>query len=286
MILRSALLLACRRALPWLRLAAVCYLLVLLLLLLLENTLLYPAPKYPTGDWEAASIPHEDVHLASLDGTPLHGWYFDHPQPRAVLLYLHGNGDCVAYLGPYLAALRDKLRLAIFVVDYRGYGRSGGSPFEKGILEDGDAAQRWLAERAGCRMNEVVLMGRSLGGAVAVDLATRNGARGIVLQNTFTSMPDVAAGHYPWAPVRWLMRNRYDSLCKISGYRGPILASHGTADGLVPIEFGRRLFDAAPSERKEFVPIEGGDHNSPEPREYYLALDRWLESLPATSRTE
>jgi uncharacterized protein len=283
MISRSALLPACRLALPWLRAVAVIYLLVLLLLLLLENTLLYPAPKYPVGDWEAASILHEDVHFASLDGTRLHGWYLEHQEPRAVVLYLHGNGDCVAYLGPYLAALRDKLRLSIFVFDYRGYGRSEGTPFEKGILEDGDAAQRWLAQRAGCRVNDIVLMGRSLGGAVAIDLAGRNGARGLVIQNSFTSLPDVAALHYPWAPVRWLMRNRYDSLSKIAGYEGPLLASHGTADSLVPATLGRRLFDAAITDNKRFVPIEGGDHNSPEPREYHVHFDRWLEELQPES---
>ena len=280
MISRSALLSACRSAFPWLRGAAVTYLLVLLLLLFLENTLLYPAPKYPAGDWEGAAFPHEDVYFASLDGTRLHGWYLEHQEPRAIVLYLHGNGDCVAYLGPYLAAVRDKLRLSIFVIDYRGYGRSEGAPFEKGILEDGDAAQRWLAERAGCRLEDVVLMGRSLGGAVAIDLAARNGARGLIVQSSFTSMPDVAALHYPWAPVRWLMRNRYDSLSKIASYKGPLLASHGTADSLVPAELGRRLFEAAVTENKRFVPIEGGDHNSPEPQEYYAILDRWLNELP------
>ncbi len=262
------------------RVAVAGYLLVLLLLLLLENTLLYPAPRYPIGDWEAAELPHEDVFFTSADGTKLHGWLFEHPSPRAVILYAHGNGDCVAYLGPYLSALRDKLRVTIFVFDYRGYGRSEGSPAEPGILADGDAAQRWLAERTGKRLDAIVLMGRSLGGGVAVQLAVENGARGLILQSTFTSMPDAAAHLYPWAPVRLLMKNRYDSLSKIGRYRGPVLSSHGTADELVPYELGRKLFEAAPGDRKEFFTIEGGNHNSPEPREYYLVLDRWLGELP------
>ena len=220
------------------------------------------------------------MHFASADGTKLHGWLFEHSSPRAVIVYAHGNGDCVAYLGPYLSALRDKLRVTIFAFDYRGYGRSEGSPLEAGILADGDAAQRWLAERTGKRLDEIVLMGRSLGGGVSVHLAVENGARGLILQNTFTSMPDAAARLYPWAPVRLLMKNRYDSLSIIGRYGGPILASHGTADELVPNELGRKLFDAAPGTRKEFFAIEGADHNSPEPREYYLALDRWLGELP------
>jgi fermentation-respiration switch protein FrsA (DUF1100 family) len=261
------------------RLMAAAYLLVLLLLLLLENTLLYPAPKYPLGDWDAAYLEHEDVWFASTDGTKLHGWLVEHPQPRAVVLYAHGNGEHVAYLGPYLKQLSDELRLTILAFDYRGYGRSEGSPQEAGILEDGAAAQAWLAKRTGRPSTDLVLMGRSLGGAVAVDLAARNGARGLIVQNSFTSLPDAAARHYPWAPVRWLMRNRYDSLGKIGRYEGPLLASHGTADHVVPLDLGQQLFAAAPG-RKEFFTIEGRGHNDPEPRAYYRVLDRWLDSLP------
>ena len=260
------------------RLVAVAYLVVLLVMLLLENTLLYPAPRYPLGDWEAADLVHENVWFTSLDGTKLHGWYVEHPQPRAVVLYAHGNGENVAYLTPFLKLLRDDLRLSVFAFDYRGYGRSEGSPNEKGILEDGTAAHLWLAERAGKRPDEIVLMGRSLGGAVAVDLAARNGARGLVVQNTFTSLPDAAARIYPWAPVHWLMKNRYDSVSKIGLYQGPLLASHGTSDTLVPYELGRKLFDAAPGP-KEFFTIDNGDHNQAEAREYYEVLDRWLDSL-------
>ncbi len=265
------------------RLLAVAYLLVLLLLLLLENTLIYPAPKYPLGDWEADYFDHEDVCFTSADGTKLHGWLVEHPEPRAVVLYAHGNGENVAYLGPYLKQLSEELRLTIFAFDYRGYGRSEGSPSEQGILEDAAAAHTWLAQRTSLPANQIVLMGRSLGGGVAIDLAAKNGARGLIVQNTFTSLPDAAAWHYPWAPVRWLMRNRYDSLSKIVRYEGPLLASHGTADEVVPFALGQKLFAAAPG-RKKFFTIEGRGHNDPEPREYYRVLHRWLDSLGDSSR--
>lgn len=265
------------------RLVAVAYLLMLLLLLLLENTLIYPAPKHPLGDWEADYFEHEDVWFTSADGTKLHGWLVEHPQSRAVVLYAHGNGENVAYLGPYLKQLSEELRLTIFAFDYRGYGRSEGSPSEQGILEDAAAAHAWVTKRTGLPANQIVLMGRSLGGAVAIDLAAKYGARGLVVQNTFTSLPDAAAWHYPWAPVRWLMRNRYDSLAKIARYEGPLLASHGTADEVVPLALGQKLFAAAPG-RKEFFTIEGRGHNDPEPREYYRVLDRWLDSLGDSSR--
>jgi fermentation-respiration switch protein FrsA (DUF1100 family) len=256
---------------------------LLLVLLALENSLLYPAPKFPEGDWKAPYLPHEDVEFASADGTKLHGWLVEHPQARAAVLYCHGNGDCVGYLGPYLQELRDRQRVTVFAFDYRGYGKSEGAPHEAGILADGHAAQLWLAERLGKKPEDIVLMGRSLGGSVAVDLAAKNGARGLILQNTPSSIPDAAALIYWFVPVRWLMKNRYDSLSKIARYGGPVLMSHGTADTLVPCDLGRKLFSAVTCSQKRFFEIPGGGHNDIEPPEYEKALDAFLESLPAAS---
>jgi uncharacterized protein len=263
------------------RAAAAVYCLALLLLLLLENTLLYPAPKYPAGDWTAAYLSHEEVVFPSADGTQLVGWLVEHPNPRAVVLYCHGNGESLGYLGPYLQELRDRRQVTVFAFDYRGYGKSGGSPNEMGILADGDAAQQWLAQRLNLRPDQIVLMGRSLGGGVAVDLAVKNGARGLILQNTPSSMPDAAALLYWFAPVHWFMKNRYDSVSKIGRYGGPVLMSHGTADTLVPLALGRKLFQAVTSRERRFFEIHNGGHNDPDPPEYEAALDEFLRSLPA-----
>ncbi|HEY2414011.1 MAG TPA: alpha/beta hydrolase [Pirellulaceae bacterium] len=260
--------------------AAVTYCLALLVLLLLENALLYPAPKYPEGDWTAEYLDREEVEFQSADGTRLHGWFVEHENPRAVLLYCHGNGDCVAYLGPYIKQLRDRHQISVFAFDYRGYGKSGGSPIEKGILADGHAAQMWLAKRTGKSLADIVIMGRSLGGCVAVDLAAKNGARGLILQNTTTTIPDAAATLYWFLPVRWLMKNRYDSLSKTGRYHGPVLMSHGTADTLVPFALGQRLFDAIPGTNKRFFAIKNGGHNDAEPPTYDAALDEFIASLP------
>jgi uncharacterized protein len=253
---------------------------LLLVLLALENMLLYPAPKFPVGDWKAPYLPHEDVEFASADGTKLHGWLVEHPESRAAVLYCHGNAENVGTMGPYLKELRDRQRVTIFVFDYRGYGKSEGSPHEAGILADGHAAQLWLAARLGKKPEDIVLMGRSLGGCVAVDLAANNGARGLVLQNTPTSMPEAAELIYWFVPVRWLMKNRYDSLSKIARYNGPVLMSHGTADTLVPCDLGRKLFGAATCSHKRFFEIPGGGHNDIEPPEYEAALNEFLTSLP------
>lgn len=266
------------RILRLLRIGATAYCLVLLVLIYLENMLVYPAPRYPEGDWEAKWLQHQDVNFASADGTKLHGWYVEHPQPKAVILYCHGNGTHVADLAEFLQVMRDEFQVSIFAFDYRGYGRSEGKPAEKGIMEDAEAAQKWLAEKTGIKEQEIVLMGRSLGGGIALHLAAEKGAKGVILQSTFTSLPDAAATHYPWAPIKMLMRNRYDSLARISRYSGPVFLSHGTADRTIPFSHGQTLFAAATGP-KEFFEIPGGDHNDAEPEDYIPALHRFLDSL-------
>jgi uncharacterized protein len=256
------------------------YAMVCLLMLNFETSMVYPAPRYPNdGDWNAGRFRAEDVHFSSADGTQLHGWYWDHPQPKAFVLYCHGNGDCVGYLGDYFLKFSQENAVSVFVFDYRGYGRSEGRPHEKGLLQDGAAARDWLSRHAGILPADVVLMGRSIGGGVAVHLAAQDGARGLILQNTFSSLSDVAVGIFPYLPVRWLMRNQYRSIDKIGNYQGPLLQSHGNADRVVPYELGRKLFAKAVG-KKEFITIEGGDHNDPEPHSYEVCLRQFLHSSP------
>ncbi len=261
------------------RLCLVLYLGVILVLLWFEYSLIYPAPKYdPAGNWNAASTKAEDVNFTSADGTRLHGWYWRHPQPRAYLLYCHGNGECVADCSYDMLELSKKYDLAVFAFDYRGYGRSEGSPHEKGILEDAAAARNWLAKDANIPPDQIVLMGRSIGGAVAVDLAANDGARGLILQNTFTSLPDIAAPMYWFLPVRLVMKSQYRSAEKIVNYHGPLLQSHGTADSLIPYANGRKLFDLAPGEKVWFEFKDGG-HNDLEPGEYEEVLREFFAKL-------
>jgi fermentation-respiration switch protein FrsA (DUF1100 family) len=265
------------------------YITVCIVLMYLENSIVYPAPRYPTAAdaselplWNAKNYGAEEVQFESADGTKLYGWYWQHPNPQGHLLYCHGNGECVGYLGDYLSEISQQHRLSIFVFDYRGYGRSEGSPNEAGILQDGVAARDWLAQRAAIPPTEIILMGRSLGGAVCVDLAANSGARGLILQNSFSSLPDVAASIYWFLPVRWLMRNQYRSIDKIGRYSGPVLQSHGNQDRIIPYAVGQKLFSAVPGP-KRFFTIEGGDHNDPEPESYSVAFEEFLGSLRHTN---
>jgi fermentation-respiration switch protein FrsA (DUF1100 family) len=246
-------------------------------MMFLERWLVYPAPPPGAGDWTAAWLPHEDVWFHAADGTRLNGWFVPHANSKRAILYCHGNGEHIAFNAELAANLRDGLDASVFLFDYRGYGRSEGRPDEAGCIADGHAAQLWLAERVGIKPEGVVLMGRSLGGAVAVALASANGAQTLVLENTFSSMSDVAAGLYPWLPVRWIMKNRYDSLSRIQNYSGPVIQSHGIADTLVPIDAARALFAAAPTTHKRWLEFDGLDHNSDYPPEYQAELRRFLD---------
>jgi pimeloyl-ACP methyl ester carboxylesterase len=197
----------------------VIYLLVVVMLSAFERWLVYPAPPHAGADWIAAELPHEDVHFTAHDGVRLHGWYVPHAAPRAVVLFCHGNGEHVARLAPMLALLRERAGVSVFAWDYRGYGHSGGKPSEKNLLADARAAQLWLANHEGIRPEDVVLYGRSLGGAVAVGLASEHSVRGMVLERTFADMVETAAYHFPWLPVKWVMRNRYPSAQRIASCR-------------------------------------------------------------------
>jgi len=243
----------------------------------IERSLVFAPNRYPLGNWQPGGMAFEDAWFTAVDGTRLHGWYVPHPQPRAVVLFCHGNGGNVALWADVLRILHDRMGVTAMGFDYRGYGRSEGTPSEAGVLADARAARTWLARRAGIAENQIVLMGRSLGGAVAIDLAA-DGARGLVLESTFTSMPEVGHAVMPWLPVRTLMRTQLNSLAKIGNYRGPLLQSHGTADRLIPYAMGRQLFEAA-NEPKRFVAIPGGDHNDPQTDEYYAALREFLDKL-------
>ncbi|MCX7425550.1 MAG: alpha/beta hydrolase [Planctomycetia bacterium] len=271
--------------LPWYRfrwrwllvLPAACLVILVLAMIFEESFIFFPS-RYPEGDWRPQGFPWEDAWFQADDGTRLHGWYVPHERPRAVILFCHGNAGNITHRADMLRTLHERVGAAVLIFDYRGYGRSEGKPDEPGVLQDARAARAWLAGREGIPEKEIVLLGRSLGGAVAVDLAARDGARALVLESTFTSVPDMASQLYGGLPLRLLLRTQLDAAAKIGDYHGPLLESHGTADTIVPYAMGRRLFEAA-NEPKQFIPLEGRDHNDSQGAEYYESLARFLDGL-------
>lgn len=246
-----------------------------------EQKQVYRAARYPNGNWTPAGFKFEDAWFHSEDGTQLNGWYYPHENPAAVVLLAHGNGGNITGYADALRLLHDKHRVSVMVFDYRGYGKSDGEPDEQGILEDARAARHWLARRANVDEHDIVLMGHSLGGGVMVDLAATDGARGLVLVNTFTSLPDVASHHLPLVPARLIMHNRLESISKIENYHGPLLQAHSEEDRKIPMAQGKRLFAKA-NEPKRFVATSGTGHDDLLPDEFQKSLDDFLASLPGT----
>ncbi|MFL5243872.1 MAG: alpha/beta hydrolase, partial [Gemmataceae bacterium] len=242
-----------------------------------ELLLFYPS-KYPEGNWQPPNLAFEDAWFNAEDGTRLHGWYCLCENARAVLLYAHGNGGNLAQLSQLLTYFQNQLRVAALAFDYRGYGRSEGDPSAQGILQDARAARAFLAERARVKPSEIVLMGRSLGGAVVAQLAGDVRPRGLILESTFSSLRDEAAYHYP--RLAWLVpENKLNSVAQLERYDGPLLVSHGDADRTIPYQLGLKLFEAAKGP-KHFVRIPGGDHNDPQSAEYFQQLDEFIADLP------
>lgn len=242
----------------------------------------FPGPS--ESAWKPANLKIEDVSFTAADGTKLHGWFVPHPHPRVVVLYAPGNAGNVAYREPFLRKLHE-LGAATLIVDYRGYGKSEGTPTEDGILQDARAARECLAQRIHVPSEEIIVLGESLGGGVAVDLAAIDGAKGLILLSTFTSLPDVGSHLFPLLPVKTVMRSRLDSINKIGNFRGQLLQAHGDQDELIPYAIGRELFDACPSPDKTFVTLHGQGHNYDWPPELMGALDDFFSRLSANSQS-
>jgi fermentation-respiration switch protein FrsA (DUF1100 family) len=245
-----------------------------------EFLALFPSP-FPEGDWSSAEHRFEDCWFLSSDGLRLHGWYLAHPAPKAVVLHLHGNAGNVSHRAPVAERLHE-LGCSTLLLDYRGYGRSEGTPTVQGLLTDARAARKYLAARLRIAEADIVLLGESIGGAVAVDLAADDGARGLILENTFSSLRDVAGAHYPQFLVSMLLADKLNSAAKIGKYKGPLLQVHGTHDTIVPLASAKTLFSAA-AEPKTFLELAGHDHNDPLPESYYLRLQQFVDELPAAA---
>lgn len=228
-----------------------------------QDRLIYLPPGTPlVGTPADHSMLYEDVWLDTEDGERLHGW-FVHTGPerssRGVVLFFHGNGCNVS---DHLSSLVlfHRLGLDTLIIDYRGYGQSSGRPDEQGTYRDAAAAWHELTRARGIPPGHIIVAGRSLGGAVAAWVAQTYQPGALVLEATFTSLPDAAAEIYPLLPVRVLARYRYNTLARMADITAPVLVIHSRDDRLVPFSHGQRLFAAA-NQPAEFLELQGG-HNS------------------------
>lgn len=233
----------------------------LVLIWALQRHLLYfPDRDVPSlGTLGLAGV--QSVTFETADGLRLSGWFFTvsgSPPPITVLVF-NGNGGNRAHRGPLAAALR-RQGLQVLLVDYRGYGENPGTPSKDGLAADARAARAYLAGRSDVDLSRLVYFGESLGTAVAVDLAADHPPAAMILRSPFTSVADVGQHHYPFLPVRLLLRDRFAPIDQIRRIQSPLLVIAGGQDRIVPVESSRRLYEAA-SEPKTLLLLEHAHHN-------------------------
>ncbi len=230
--------------------------------------------------------PCEDVYFKSTDGVELNGWFFpadtNSPRARLVFLICHGNGGNIGHRLGQCRVLLD-LGVSAFIFDYRGYGRSKGRPGEEGTYRDAQGAHAWLRQK-GFRGEDIIVMGESLGGGVASELALREPVGGLILQSTFTSIPDIGAELYPWLPVRWFNTIKYDTHAKLPRIKVPVLVMHSREDELIAFHHAEKNFAAA-NEPKQFCEIVG-DHNGSawQQPEHQQGIEKFLKLVEGAKR--
>ncbi len=229
---------------------------------LIESQIFYPDRQMASTPREYG-LDYEDLFFITPDGVRLHGWLVPASDPKALVLFAHGNAGNISHRLDNVSRL-NRLNLSVLIFDYRGYGRSQGRISEKGMYLDAQAAFDLARERATQENLKLVIFGRSLGGAAAIQLASEyapaRDAAGLILESTFTTLADMAGLHFPLAFAGRAVKGKMDSLGRIKGIKITLLFFHGDRDDLVPLELGRRLFQAAPPP-KELVVIKGAGHN-------------------------
>ena len=239
---------------------AAIYLVCLVAVLVLQPRLIYfPGPP-PSRTPQELGLPGQSISIETRDGETLSAWFLPAPEAVGAVVFSHGNAGNIEGRGGSARALV-AMGFSVLLYDYRGYGASTGSPDEEGTYLDAEAAYRWVTTAGGFDPSKVVSYGRSLGGAIALELALRQPVAGLFLESTFTSVPDMAELLYPWIPLRWLPGIKYDNLAKVDGVTVPLAVAHSPDDELIPIAMGTALAEAA-STRAEWIQGEGG-HNSP-----------------------
>ncbi|QDT65585.1 alpha/beta hydrolase [Calycomorphotria hydatis] len=245
-----------------------------------------PAIPFP----RSRDVPFEDVRLTAEDGTELHGRFYPMTQsPEGqqhlswpTVLFFHGNAGTVRRWKHIAPRWQDAIGADVFVLDYRGYGQSAGSPSEAGFYQDSRAAYDWLINERKTVPEQLIIAGQSLGGGVAVELAVNVPHAALILESTFTSLGDVATHLCPWLPVRGLMRNWFPSLQRLEGYDRPLFISHGTADWLIPVDHARELIDAAARPGGLFL-IGGMGHHDHRTAEYGQRVAEFLQQCGVIS---
>ncbi len=248
------------------------YLLVAFAMYVGQARLIFLPSATHSGSPTQVGLDYEPVWLTTTDGVRIHGWFVPAPTARHTILFLHGNAGNIGDRLQTLSTLH-ALGLNVLIIDYRGYGQSEGQPSEDGTYQDALAAWRYLTETRSIEPSRIIVHGRSLGGAVAVWLASQQNTGGLIVESSFTSLPALAGEIYWWLPVSALARVHYPSSERIARANCPVLIMHGTEDEIIPYAHGERLYALA-AEPKRFLSLQGGHNDG-----FVLGGERYVETL-------
>ena len=204
------------------------------------------------------NLAYEDVFVDVEPDVTINAWYFPASDSGRTVLFCHGNAGNISHRLETVRFLLDQ-GSSVLLFDYRGYGRSTGSPSEDGLYADAVACYKWLIEKKGVTPDNLVIFGRSLGGAVAVELASQVECSGVIVESSFTSAAAMGRNLFPFFPIQLILRYKFDTVDKIGQLKQPVLIAHSPQDDIVPFAMGQKLFEAA-TEPKTFIELSGG-HN-------------------------
>lgn len=259
---------------------AIPYVIVCIYVYFQQRSLIY----YPVKEWASTpdrqQLPYENISLMTSDKVRLSAWYIPRAGSNKVILFAHGNAGNISHRLDSIRIFHE-LGFDVLIFDYRGYGKSAGRPSEAGTYRDIDAAWRYLTETRKFTARQIVLFGRSLGGAVAIDLATRQTPAALIVESSFSSSKDMADELFAWLPNRLLLRHHYRSIDKMAQIDCPLLVLHSPEDDIIPFRQGVALYNAA-KQPKGFVRLAGG-HNEGfllNRRNYKQQLKTFLGKIP------
>jgi pimeloyl-ACP methyl ester carboxylesterase len=271
-----------RRLLSLILTIAIAILGITALMLAFERQLIYFPQRQLDLLPGSIGLRHEEAFISAEDGVKVHAWLLPLTGARWTVLFCHGNAGNISHRLDRAAEMQRRLGVSVLLFDYRGYGRSEGSPDEEGTYRDARAVYAHLVGSWSVKPQAIVLFGESLGAAVATQLALDRSARAVVLESPFTSVPEMARKAYPFLPpIGPLIRTRYETVAKVARLRMPLVVFHGEHDEIVPLAQGRRVFEAAP-DPKRFFAIPGAGHNDTYVRggeAYWGVWKEFLESL-------
>ena len=258
------------------KIAVIVYIVFGAILFVFQKRFIYMPSREMRQDPGSLGLEFEELTLTASDGVKIFGWYIPAKADKGTVIFCHGNAGNISGRLPTIG-LFHAIGMNVMIFDYRGYGRSEGSPGEAGTYRDASAAWDYVTAVRGEKPERIIVFGRSLGGAIAAHLAETKKPAGLILESTFTSVPDMARKMYPVYPTRLLSRVKYDTLKRIDGLECPIMILHSVDDEMIPYEHGRKLFGAAP-EPKRFVEMQGS-HNEARPAgvDYQRTLGEFID---------